>query len=378
MANNEDNTKNSEQVNNSRTRTARIRLQAKNWFLTFPQTCTSKEEASERLISHFSTLKGAIVAQEKHADGNTHLHIALFLTEKLRLRDQTYFDFICGKHGNYQTMKSPKDCIAYVTKADTQPKIIGTIPAVSKGSKSPKSDQAAQMIRSGSTLNEVEEKLPGFFLLNKRKLEEYQSWYSIKRMRLALLPFKLPILYSGEDLATKDIVEWLNMNLFIQRPFKSPQLYIFGPTNTCKTSLGMLLSQYCMVYRMPLLEDFYDSYHDQDYDLVILDEFKGQKTIQFLNLWLDGQPMSVRKKGSQGFKNKNLPMIICSNYRLDECYKDLAKISTLEARLKIIELQQKIDLDNILFSTHDSEDEPPKDPKGPQTPPLPPQSSSSF
>lgn len=100
---------------------------------------------------------------------------------------------------------------------------------------------------------------------------------------------------------------------------------------------------------MPLLEDFYDFYFDEKFDLVVLDEFKGQKTIQFLNLWLQGGDMTIRKKGSQYIKRKNLPMIILSNYSLDDCYKDQLKLSTLRARLLEIALTSPIDLDNIKF-----------------------------
>lgn len=108
---------------------------------------------------------------------------------------------------------------------------------------------------------------------------------------------------------------------------------------------------------MPLLEDFYDLYDDDLYDLVCLDEFRGQKTIQFLNLWLQGGlPMSVRKKGSQGLKRKNLPMIICSNFALENVYKDANKIDSLRTRLLEVEVG-RIDIDNIQFGNEKEEAE---------------------
>lgn len=100
---------------------------------------------------------------------------------------------------------------------------------------------------------------------------------------------------------------------------------------------------------MPLAEDFYDYYNDDDYDMIVLDEFKGQKTIQFLNEWLQGSPMTFRRKGSQGLKRSNLPMVIISNFHLGEIYKDQVKVGLLQSRLLEIYLTDIIDLDNIKF-----------------------------
>lgn len=93
---------------------------------------------------------------------------------------------------------------------------------------------------------------------------------------------------------------------------------------------------------MPTLEDFYDSWDDQNYDLVIFDEFKGQKTIQFMNSWADGQIISVRKKGKQGIKTVNLPFIVASNWTFLENYKKAAEksmvsIDTLETRFEVVQ-----------------------------------------
>ena len=74
-------------------------LQAKNWFLTFPQTTTTKEEASTLLQNHLKLkqlgIKGFLIAQEKHKDNHTHLHIALWLNKTLKTTDKKFFDFVC-------------------------------------------------------------------------------------------------------------------------------------------------------------------------------------------------------------------------------------------------------------------------------------------
>lgn len=328
--------------------TTNYRLEAKNFFLTFPQCTTTKEQALENIRSRLSSLKGVCVAQEKHADGHQHLHIALFLNERLRTRDPRYFDFVASSHGNYQTMKKPKECLRYVRKEDPQPLNYGELPNDSEASSQLKSDQVAEMIASGSTLPQVAQAFPGFFLLNKRKIEDYQSFCSQKRRAESRAAISLPLVYSGQRPGTASIIDWLNTNLRTTRPFKAPQIYIHGPQNYCKTTLVEKLAQYFTIYRIPGHEDFYDSYNDS-YDLCVLDEFKANKTIQWLNEFLQGSEMVLRKKGSQYLKTTNPPVIILSNYAPDEVYKDQNKIQTLLCRLKVVHLEEPIEIDKINF-----------------------------
>lgn len=337
-----------------------MRLQAKNWLLTFPQCSVTKEEALEKLLNTQKTppfsVQGAIVAQETHADGNHHLHIAIFLEKKIRIRDQTYWDFIVSKHGNYQTMKSVKGSIAYLKKEDQTPLIYGNVPDTSKESRVSKSDIAANMIKSGSSLSDVAEELPGFFLLNQSKILSFKAFCMNQLDMKSKKKLKSPIMYTGEDNNTLNLVEWLNGNLFKERRFKQKQLYISGPKDIGKTSLLLKLNDYLRIYEMPLLEDFYDLYDDDRYDLVVLDEFRGQKFIQFLNLWAQGGlPLSVRIKGGQTLKRKNLPFIICSNYELFSVYKNAEKIDTLKTRFYEIDFTGRIDLENIKFEEVNSE-----------------------
>lgn len=95
---------------------------------------------------------------------------------------------------------------------------------------------------------------------------------------------------------------------------------------------------------MSVTEDWLDGF-DNDYDLVVIDEFKGQKTIQFLNEFLQGSRMTLKQKGKQYLKEKNVPVIILSNFRLDECYPKAHldnRLDTLACRLEIIEVEEFI------------------------------------
>lgn len=327
-------------------------LQAKNWLLTFPQCVIKKEEVKENLLKKWKEqdFTFAIIAEEKHKDGTPHLHLLLSYKDKLITRDRHLFDFLVGKHGSYETVRSIKDAVRYVMKENNY-LTIGNIPSENGIQKISKSTVVAEMLKSGSTLEQIWEQEPGYFLQNKKKIQELYYWLQSYHQLKKLPGIKYPISYKGENPQVSLIVEWLNTNLSSSMPFKAKHLYIYGPSNFCKTSLVMKLSSYIAVYDMPMMEDFYDFFVNDRYHLCLLDEFRAHKTVQFLNLWLQGSSMNLRMKGSQYLKTQNLPTIILSNYSLEECYPklDISKLITLENRLTIIKLEQPIDIDNIII-----------------------------
>jgi len=243
-----------------------------------------------------------------------------------------------------------KGTIEYLKKEDPTPLIDGVIPDVSKESRDSKSDLVAKMIASGSSLKEVADEYPGYFLLNQSKITSFRSFCMSQKATSSLKKLKLPISYSGERPEIQSLVEWLNGNLNNKRPFKAKQLFIYGPPNVGKTTLLSKLGTYLRIYEMPLHEDFYDLYDDDNFDLVFLDEFKGQKSIGFLNQWSQGYgKLSIKKKGSQGLKMTNLPFIICSNYSIDQCYKEIVNTDSLKVRFEEIFISELIDFENIEF-----------------------------
>lgn len=343
--------------------TSSFRMRAKNFFLTFPQCSRSKQDALTSLTQLPLSLKGAIVAKENHADGTPHLHIGVYLHEVLDTRDPRFFDSVGQKHGRYEVMRSEHKTILYCSKDDTDPLrhgILPTPPTVnpkkrsrsSEASSKSKSTTIAEAIQSGLTIAQVNAMDPGYCLLNLKKIEQYHSFCSITAAAASKESLSLPILYVGSRPATKLVIDWLNTNLGCERPLKSPQMYLYGPPNSSKTSLIMKLEAFLSVYYMPISEEFYDYYFDDLVQLIVLDEFKGSKTIQTLNQWLDGQRLTVRVKGAQRMKKTNHPFIILSNYSLQESYPNVppSKLASLQARLTEIYLDEPIDLDNVLFN----------------------------
>lgn len=151
-----------------------------------------------------------------------------------------------------------------------------------------------------------------------------------------------PLAMSKEENA---ISTWLAVNLKKKRKFRQNNLYIHGPTKMGKTSLINRLRDYIRVYDMPL-EDFYDFYDDNRFDLIVIDEFNSSKPITFLNMWLDGQVMTLRVKGGQVMKKNNLPTIILSNKSPEENYPNTHSLlkEAWISRLKVVELKERINI----------------------------------
>jgi len=209
-----------------------------------------------------------------------------------------------------------------------------------------KASKYATDMLSGATARSILKEDPGYYLLNKRKIEEYAAMCRVYSSIEDKKEWIGPIDYAGESIQTKQIVDWLNLNIKVKRRFRQEQLYLSGPKQHYKTTLIRLLRVFLMIYDMPKGEEFYDLYEDGLYDLILLDEFKGQKKPQDLNEWLQGEDQNIRQKGKQTYKKDNLPMIILANWPMEKVYKNLT-LEWLEptmSRLIHIHLDQPIDI----------------------------------
>lgn len=189
---------------------------------------------------------------------------------------------------------------------------------------------------------------PGFYMLKKRNLEEFDSACRFHAANSSKLKYPSEWTYSGPSVETQRIAEWLRSNIGVTRSLRQKQLFVHGPREFCKSTLIELLRAFFRLFEIPKGEDFYDFYDDRQHDLCYMDEFKGHKQIQWLNQFLDGSWMTLRKKGSQCIKMRNLPVIILANFPLEQCYagvlaKDPNKLDTLHSRLEHIELLHPLD-----------------------------------
>ena len=86
---------------------------AKGWFCTWPHCPLSKEDALEQLRARYELVE-YVIAEEKHADGEPHLHAFLKLDRRVNFK-ASMFD-VAGYHGNYQPAKSWRAVQEYCKK----------------------------------------------------------------------------------------------------------------------------------------------------------------------------------------------------------------------------------------------------------------------
>lgn len=329
-----------------------FRLKCKACFLTWPQNDMTKEDCLSRVIKVLEPegLEWAVVASELHKDGTPHLHaICKFKADGVDIKNANpVLDSITGKHGNYQSARSPTKVLRYVIKDDNY-LTFGDVPPFKKDE--PKIAQFAACLLTGGSFADCVKIDAGQALLQKRKLEDFEGYCKRIRSVDSLLVWKPPT-YTGTVPELLQLTDWLTRNILVKRKFRQEQLYIWGPPAIGKTTFIMQLSRFLRIYNIPTDEDYYDDWEDGSYDLAVMDEFKGHKTVQWLNRWLDGSMMPIKKKGAQYLKRTNVPTIILSNYSPEECYHNALQkdarfsvaLSALLSRMTCIALQSHFNL----------------------------------
>lgn len=104
-----------ESTSNSTSKPKGFRLNSSQIFLTYSQCEKSPDEILVFLNNLKIDIKNYIVAQEKHKDGNNHIHCYLLLNKKINIRNERYFD-IDDYHPKVEGVRSWKNVIKYVTK----------------------------------------------------------------------------------------------------------------------------------------------------------------------------------------------------------------------------------------------------------------------
>jgi len=92
-----------------------FRVQAKRYFLTYPQCALSKDVLARRIES-LADVERMVICEEKHEDGSPHLHAVVEFKSKFSSRNARVFD-LEGHHPNIQTVKTWLAVVAYVKKA---------------------------------------------------------------------------------------------------------------------------------------------------------------------------------------------------------------------------------------------------------------------
>nr|UOK16091.1 AC4 protein [Tomato yellow leaf curl virus] len=100
-----------------------FKLNAKNYFLTYPNCSLSKEEALSQLknLETPTNKKYIKVCRELHENGEPHLHVLIQFEGKYQCKNQRFFDLVSPNrsahfHPNIQAAKSSTDVKTYVEK----------------------------------------------------------------------------------------------------------------------------------------------------------------------------------------------------------------------------------------------------------------------
>ena len=114
------NTKNTtKDIKKSKPQRKPILWSAQRFFLTFPKIDQFEGfgDYIDKIHSRFpNELRSAIIARESHSDGSLHLHFLLIFNIKKITSNPAYFDFICNKHGHYETIRDLDKCLTYIKK----------------------------------------------------------------------------------------------------------------------------------------------------------------------------------------------------------------------------------------------------------------------
>lgn len=346
--------------------TTNFRIQAKSLFLTYPQCATSKEDVRDNLMMTFPNLKWYIIAMENHKDGTPHLHVAFENRDKMTLNGKVGMKMLNslvasellpqGKHGDYSAMKSLRGTVEYLIKDNNYLVHNLDIAALQKKKASRDSDlkEVVQKLVKGANPKEIMNDHPYTYLQKRRHILEFHSDMLLqKKFKKSTKKLTLIRLQDGmvKSSSEERLISWLNTNLTsgLPRNFKQSQLWLYGPSNIGKSTIINNLYNFFRIYPIPS-EDYYCEWDDEGYDLAVLDEYCGSKTIGFLNQWLEGGVLPLKQKNKPSYmKRFNVPTIICSNLNPCEVYKNCTEVqkTALLNRLELVYTNDRIQLEYI-------------------------------
>jgi hypothetical protein len=275
-----------------------------------------------RSLEYFGeVLEFAVVCEEEHEDGSPHLHAVFSLKEKKRTRDPNFLDNLANSHGNYQAARKLQDTVKYVVKDGdfiSHGVDIATYLQAAKTKQSTKSAVMAKHLLDGKSLQEINNIDPGFFMMNQKKIKEYQATIAVWKLNPTRTWKPLPQL-AGVTPALSQVVTWMNKNLAKPRPLRQKQLLLSSPPGLGKTTLLEELRHYFKVYSH-VGDKWFDGYDDNHHQLMVFDEFNGGIPLTIMNKVLDGQQCLLQVKGASIPKNHRLPVIILTNYDSHQIY----------------------------------------------------------
>nr|QIH55958.1 replication protein [Malvastrum yellow vein Yunnan virus] len=204
----------------------RFKINAKNYFLTYPKCSLTKEEALSQLLNLQTptSIKFIRICRELHKNGNPHLHVLIQFEGKFQCRNNRFFDLTSPSrsahfHPNIQGAKSSSDVKTYVEKdGDILDHGIFQVDGRSaRGGCQTANDayaEASTQVQS-SALNILKEKAQEDFLLQFHNLNSNLDRYFQEPPAHYVSPF-----LSSFDQVPEELEEWACEN--VSMPLRGP------------------------------------------------------------------------------------------------------------------------------------------------------------
>ncbi|ADO40855.1 replicase [Bhendi yellow vein India virus [India:Pandarahalli:OY168B:2006]] len=223
----------------------RFKINAKNYFLTYPKCSLTKEEA----LSQFLNLQTPVnkkfirICRELHEDGNPHLHVLIQFEGKFQCKNNRFFDLTSPSrsvhfHPNIQGAKSSSDVKSYIDKdGDTlewgEFQIDGRS---ARGGQQTANDAYAAALNAGSkseALRVIRELAPKDYVLQFHNLNANLDRIFTPPLEVYVSPF----LSSSFDQVPEELEEWVSENIMdaAARPLRPWSLVLEGDSRTGKT-----------------------------------------------------------------------------------------------------------------------------------------------
>ncbi|QGA69867.1 replication associated protein [Ocimum mosaic virus] len=223
----------------------RFKIQAKNYFLTYPKCSLSKEEALTqiRAIETHTNKKFIEIARELHEDGQPHLHILIQFEGKFTCTNNRFFDLQATTRGthyhpNIQGVKSSSDVKSYIEKdGDTlkwgEFQVDGRS---ARGGCQNANDACADALNANSAeaaLAIIREKLPKDYIFQYHNLKANLE----KIFQLPPVPYVSPYANATFNNVPEEIRNWVDENVkdSAARPWRPISIVIEGDSRTGKT-----------------------------------------------------------------------------------------------------------------------------------------------
>lgn len=324
-------------------------------LVTYPK-CGEIVRLERNLREQFGdNLKAYIISRERHKDGTYHLHFAAEFVKKLSIRGGR-INRLAGANANIRPCGSRKydwiNCVKYVAghvakKVGEYSEVISHPPDLLQSlldyekylhntaapAKTGAGEAAFRGARNGDSAFQIIEANPSL-ALQSRNVQYLVDLVRNQGMLDSLSPkFKFVGVLCAHPWAFA-FETWYNFWFApgAIRAIRTPQLYICGPPGCGKTSFIAELAKCFRQYHMTPERQYVDGFDDVSYDMVVMDEFDGQRPLTFLNSFLDGSPMRIQRKCMvSGMKTVNLPCVILSNYSPEELYPKAEHLKSLAA-----------------------------------------------